>query len=65
VAIVLTAVAAFEPAAQWLEPSELAPYFLVGGRAAVWLAPPELRQRFYQGLDYMRQTRFSTGKVRP
>jgi membrane protein required for colicin V production len=65
VAIVLTAVAAFEPASQWLEPSELAPYFLVGGRAAVWLAPPELRQRFYQGLDYMRQTRFSTGKVRP
>jgi membrane protein required for colicin V production len=65
VAIVLTAVAAFEPAAQWLEPSELAPYFLVGGRAAVWLAPPELRQRFYQGLDYMRQTRFSTGKARP
>ena len=65
VAIVLTAGAAFEPAAQWLEPSELAPYFLVGGRAAVWLAPPELRQRFYQGLDYMRQTRFSTGKVRP
>jgi membrane protein required for colicin V production len=65
VAIVLTAVAAFEPAAQWLEPSELAPYFLVGGRAAVWLAPPELRQRFYQGLDYMRQTRFSTGNVRP
>ena len=65
VAIVLTAVAAFEPAARWLEPSELAPYFLVGGRAAVWLAPPELRQRFYQGLDYMRQTRFSTGKVRP
>jgi membrane protein required for colicin V production len=64
VAIVLTAVAAFEPAAQWLEPSELAPYFLVGGRAAIWLAPPELRQRFYQGLDYMRQTRFSTGKVR-
>ena len=65
VAIVLTAVAAFEPAAQWLEESELAPYFLVGGRAAIWLAPPELRHRFYEGLDYMRQTRFSTGRVRP
>jgi hypothetical protein len=33
----------------------LAPYFLVGGRAAIWLAPSELRHRFYQGLDYMRQ----------
>ena len=55
VAIVLTAVAAFAPAARWLDGSELAPYFLVGGRAAIWLAPPEMRHRFYQGLDYMRQ----------
>ena len=55
VAIVLTAVAAFAPAAKWLSGSQLAPYFLVGGRAAIWLAPSELRHRFYQGLDYMRQ----------
>jgi len=55
VAIVLTAVAAFAPAAKWLGESQLAPYFLVGGRAAIWLAPPELRQRFYQGLDYMQR----------
>jgi membrane protein required for colicin V production len=55
VAIVLTAMVAFAPAAQWLQGSQLAPYFLVGGRAAIWLAPSELRQRFYQGLDYMRQ----------
>ena len=55
VAIVLTAMAAFAPAVKWLEGSELAPYFLVGGRAAIWLAPSDLRHRFYQGLDYMRQ----------
>jgi len=55
VAIVLTAMTAFSPAARWLDESELAPYFLVGGRAAIWLAPSELRQRFYQGLDYMRR----------
>jgi uncharacterized membrane protein required for colicin V production len=55
VAIVLLAMTTFEPAARWLGGSELAPYFLVGGRAAIWLAPSELRQRFYQGLDYMRQ----------
>jgi membrane protein required for colicin V production len=54
VAIVLTAMAAFAPAAKWLNESQLAPYFLVGGRAAIWLAPSDLRQRFYQGLDYMR-----------
>jgi membrane protein required for colicin V production len=59
IAIVLTAVAAFEPNAEWLARSELAPYFLVGGRAAIWLAPTELRQRFYRGLDLTRQSRYS------
>ncbi len=65
VAIVLTAVAAFAPAAKWLAGSELAPYFLVGGRAAVWLAPSELRHRFYQGLDYMRQAHSATDRIEP
>lgn len=60
VAILLTAVIAFAPAAKWLEGSQLAPYFLVGGRAVIWLAPSELRQRFYQGLDYVRHTSSGT-----
>src|SRR6266852_9811673 len=63
VAVVLTAMAAFAPAAKWLVGSEFAPYFLVGGRAAVWLAPQELRQRFYQGLDYMRQVHSASGGI--
>ncbi len=65
VAIVLTAMAAFAPAAKWLAESEFAPYFLVGGRAAIWLAPPALRHRFYQGLDYMRQVHSATETVQP
>ena len=65
VAIVLTAVAAFEPAANWLAHSQLAPYFLVGGRAAIWLAPSELRHRFYQGLDYMRQVHAAADAMQP
>ncbi len=65
VAIVLTAMAAFAPAAKGLSGSQLAPYFLVGGRAAIWLAPSELRQRFYQGLDYMRHVHPTTDKVPP
>jgi membrane protein required for colicin V production len=65
VAIVLTAMAAFTPAAKWLEGSEFAPYFLVGGRAAIWLAPSELRHRFYQGLDYMRQAHSAADKIQP
>jgi len=65
VAVVLTAMAAFAPAAKWLEGSEFAPYFLVSGRAAIWLAPPELRHRFYQGLDYMRQAHAAADKIQP
>jgi membrane protein required for colicin V production len=60
VAIVLTAMTAFAPAAKWLEGSQLAPYFLVGGRAAIWLAPVELRQRFYQGMDSLRHVHSAT-----
>jgi len=65
VAVVLTAMAAFRPAAKWLEGSELAPYFLVGGRAAIWLAPSELRHRFYQGLDSVRQAHSAADKIPP
>ncbi|HUM05342.1 MAG TPA: CvpA family protein [Terriglobales bacterium] len=57
VAIVLVAMAAFAPTSRWLQRSELAPYFLVAGRAVVWLAPAELRQRFNEGLDYLRNVR--------
>jgi membrane protein required for colicin V production len=53
VAVVLMSTAAFTPA--WLEGSALAPYFLVVGRAAVWVAPSELRARFYQGLDLLHR----------
>jgi len=34
---------------------KLAPYFLVVGRAAIWVAPSELRSRFYQGLDLLHR----------
>src|ERR1700687_3047695 len=55
VAIILMSMAAFTPTSTWLEGSELAPYFLVVGRAAIWVAPAELRGRFYQGLDLLHR----------
>lgn len=55
VAIVLASMAAFTPTSRWLQGSQLAPYFLVAGRAAVWVAPSELRARFYQGLNLLRE----------
>lgn len=55
IAIVLLSMAAFTPTSRWLQGSALAPYFLVVGRAAIWVAPAELRTDFYKGLDYLRK----------
>ncbi len=55
VAIILMGMTAFTPTSKLLEKSQLAPYFLVVGRAAIWLAPAELRARFNQGLDLLHQ----------
>src|ERR1700687_2184714 len=55
VAVILMGMTAFEPTSKLLQNSQLAPYFLIMGRAAIWVAPSELRARFYQGLDLVHQ----------
>jgi membrane protein required for colicin V production len=55
VAVVLMGMTAFTPTSKMLAKSELAPYFLVVGRAAIWVAPSALRARFYQGLDFLHR----------
>ena len=55
VAVVLMGMTAFTPTSKMLENSELAPYFLVVGRAAIWVAPSALRARFYEGLDFLHR----------
>ena len=55
VAVVLMGMTAFTPTSNMLENSQLAPYFLVVGRAAMWLAPSELRARFREGLDFLHR----------
>jgi membrane protein required for colicin V production len=55
VAVVLMCMTAFTPTSKMLESSRLAPYFLVAGRAAIWVAPSELRARFYEGLDFLHR----------
>jgi len=57
VAVILMGLTAFQPTSKVLQNSLLAPYFLVAGRAAIWVAPSELRARFYQGLDLIHQAR--------
>lgn len=56
IAIVLVSMTAFTPTSKGLQHSALAPYFLVVGRAAIWVAPTELRAQFYKGLDYVRKS---------
>jgi membrane protein required for colicin V production len=53
VTVVVMATAAFAPNAQWLRQSQTAPYFLVIGRGASWLAPAEVRNRVREGMDLL------------
>jgi membrane protein required for colicin V production len=55
VAVIAVSMTAFTPTSRWLAGSEWAPYFQAVGRAAIWVAPAELRARFYQGLDLLRR----------
>ncbi len=57
VAILLMVMTAFTPTSEYLSGSRLAPYFLVVGRATIWLAPSPLRAQFYQGLNMLQDVR--------
>ena len=53
-AVIVLGLAAFAPQWDWLQASRVAPYLLVTGRALIWAAPAELRDRFRQGWDLLR-----------
>jgi membrane protein required for colicin V production len=63
VMVILMGITAFEP--KLLQNSQLAPYFLVVGHAAKWLAPSDLRQRFDQGLQILHQAPQTSGSRPP
>lgn len=52
--VIVLALAAFSPQSAWLQDSRIAPFMLVSGRALIWAAPPELRQRFRDGWNLLR-----------
>ncbi len=52
--VAVLALAAFAPQWGWLQQSRIAPFMLVGGRALIWAAPADLRQRFREGWDLLR-----------
>jgi membrane protein required for colicin V production len=57
VAVVLLAMATFTPDSRLLARSQVAPYALVVARAAVWVAPAQLRAQFRHGMLAMRDLR--------
>ena len=52
--VVVMALAAFSPTSPWIRDSRIAPFMLVTGRALIWAAPAELRQRFMEGWNLLR-----------
>jgi hypothetical protein len=48
------ALAAFNPTSSRVRDSRIAPFLLVTGRALIWAAPGELRQRFTDGWNLLR-----------
>ncbi len=57
VAVLLLALTSFAPDTNLLAQSSIAPYALVVARAAVWVAPGQVRARFYEGLKAVREMR--------
>jgi len=52
--VLVMALASFTPQSQWLQQSRVAPFMLVTGRALIWAAPYDLRQRFREGWNLLR-----------
>ena len=52
--VLVMALAAFPPQSRWLQQSRIAPFMLVTGRALIWAAPYDLRQRFRDGWNLLR-----------
>jgi len=57
VTVIVMAMAAFAPQSPLLQRSSLAPYFLVAGRAASWLAPAEVRHRVRDGVELLHKAK--------
>jgi membrane protein required for colicin V production len=57
ITVLVMAVTTFMPESKWLETSELSRYFLLSARSASWLAPSDVRNKFKEGVAFVRKTR--------
>jgi membrane protein required for colicin V production len=65
VTVLLLGVASWSPDSTWLARSQFAPYMLVIARAAVWVAPSEVRGHFRQGMAQLRSLKASEKSSTP
>jgi membrane protein required for colicin V production len=65
VTVAVMATAAFMPDSQVLARSQMAPYFLVAGRAASWLAPSEVRSKVREGIEVLHAGKRKAAEVKP
>lgn len=65
ITVIVMATAAFAPNAQWMSRSALAPYFLVAGRAASWLAPAEVRNKVREGIEVLHTGKQKSEAAKP
>lgn len=52
--VTVMALASFSPSSTYLQSSRIAPFLLVTGRALIWAAPADLRQRFHDGWNLLQ-----------
>ncbi len=57
VMVFVLAVASFSPGSAFLARSRTAPYLLVLARAAIWVAPSQVRQQFHAGMNAIANIR--------
>jgi membrane protein required for colicin V production len=62
--VIVMALASFSPSSAYLQNSRIAPFLLVTGRALIWAAPAELRQRFHDGWNLLRTLPEHAGDAR-
>jgi membrane protein required for colicin V production len=65
VTVAVMAIAAFLPDSPILARSQVAPYFLVAGRAASWLTPSEVRNKVKEGIEVFHTGKRKSEEVKP
>ena len=57
VAVLLVGMTSFAPTSKWLAGFSFSAVFPGGRTGRIWVAPSDLRARFYQGLDMLHRGR--------